>query len=174
MIRSVFGWLDANIEKVFILVAYGAMASIIFVEVIRRFFFNVQAPWSTTIPIAMFLWLTWMGTSYNTKKRSHLRFTEVRERLPYGAQFCCLLLDALIWYGFGAIVIYFSVVQVYIAYDNFAIVQGTDSVMQWWFYMATPLAWSLLLFRVTQNVLLDVKSYRAGKPLTVQANLFGD
>ena len=62
MIKSVFGWLDANIEKVFILVAYGAMGSIIFVEVIRRFFFNVQAPWSTTIPIAMFLWLTWMGT----------------------------------------------------------------------------------------------------------------
>lgn len=171
-IGSLFRAVERNIEKSVILVCYASMAGIIFVEVIRRFLFNEQAPWSTTIPIYLFLWLTWMGASYNTMRRSHLRFTEVRERLPYKAQFACLLLDAACWFSMGAIVIYYSVEQVYISYDNFAIVQGTDDVMQWWFYMATPVAWTLLLFRVVQNLIQDVRTYRAGEPLTTQANMF--
>lgn len=171
-IGSLFRCIERNIEKTVILICYGSMAGIIFVEVIRRFLFNEQSPWSTTVPIYLFLWLTWMGASYNTFKRSHLRFTEVRERLSYKAQFACLLLDAACWFGMGAIVIYFSVEQVYISYDNFAIVQGTDDVMQWWFYMATPVAWTLLLYRVVQNLVEDVRNYKAGAPLTTQANMF--
>lgn len=174
MLKSTLHWLNDNIEKIVILISYSAMASIIFIEVIRRFFFNVQSPWSTTIPIYLFLWLTWMGTSYNTKRRSHLRFSEVRERLSYNKQFACLLLDSLLWYVFGAIVIYFATEQVMISYDNFSIVQGTDDIMQWWFYMATPLAWTLLLFRVTQNLIEDIKAFRAKEPLTITASLFGD
>lgn len=171
-IKSWFSLFERNIEKAVILASYASMAGIIFVEVIRRFFFNEQAPWSTTIPIYMFLWLAWMGASYNTMRRSHLRFTEVRERLPYKGQFLCLLLDAVCWFVMGAVVIYYSVEQVYIAYDNFAIVQGTDDVMQWWFYMATPLAWTLLLVRVLQNLKQDISAYRAGRPLTTQAAMF--
>jgi len=76
------------------------------------------------------------------------------------------------WFVMGAIVIYFSIEQVYISYDNFAIVQGTDDVMQWWFYMATPVAWSLLLIRVLQNLRQDVRNFSAGLPLTSQGNLF--
>ena len=154
-------------------ISYGAMASIIFVEVIRRFFFNQQAAWSTTIPIYLFLWLTWMGTSYNTKQRSHLRFSEVRDRLSQKGQFLTLILDAVLWYIFGIIVIYFSIEQVQISYDNFAIVQGTDDVMQWWFYLATPLAWSLLLYRVTRNLMEDIQYYKQGKPL-IQGKMLDD
>ncbi|MFT5706793.1 MAG: TRAP-type C4-dicarboxylate transport system permease small subunit [Oceanospirillaceae bacterium] len=163
---------ERNIEKFIILISYGSMAGIIFVEVIRRFFFNQQAPWSTTIPIYLFLWLTWMGASYNTMRRSHLRFSEFRERFSYRAKFYCLLLDAICWFALGIIVIFYAVQQVYISYDNFAIVQGTDDVMQWWFYMATPVAWGLLLVRVLQNLKKDITDYRAGLPLVTQAALF--
>lgn len=167
-------WIERNIERVIVLLCYGSMAAIIFVEVIRRFFFNEQAAWSTTIPIYLFLWITWMGASYNTLRRSHLRFTEVRERLPYKAQFFCLLLDAAAWFLMGIVIIYYSVEQVYISYDNFAIVQGTDDIMQWWFYLATPVAWMLLLVRVLQNLRFDIQCYRRGEPLVVNAALFGD
>ena len=66
----VLRWIDENIEKIVILVCYVTMAAIIFVEVIRRFAFGQQAAWSTTIPIYLFLWVTWMGAAYNTKIRS--------------------------------------------------------------------------------------------------------
>lgn len=153
-------WLDDNLEKVIILISYTGMAGIIFVEVVRRFFFGLQAPWSTSIPVLLFLWLTWFGASLNVKQRSHLSLNEIRMRLPYTGQFLCQILDAILWFVFGIIVIYFTTAQVKIAHFNFAIVPGTDNIMQWWFYLATPLAWILLLFRVMQNLVEDCLRFK--------------
>lgn len=164
-------WLDGNLEKVIILIAYSGMAGIIFVEVIRRFFFSVQAPWSTSIPVLLFLWLTWFGASLNVKQRTHLSLNEIRMRLPYTGQFACQILDAVLWIGFGALVIHFTVQQVELAYMNFAIVPGTDDVMQWWFYLATPLAWTLIVIRVLQNLAIDVGRFRRREPFNLQPSI---
>lgn len=163
--------LDQNLEKTVILIAYSTMAGIIFVEVVRRFLFNVQAPWSTSIPVLLFLWVTWIGAAYNVRKRTHLSLNEVRIRLPYTAQFCCLVMDAVLWLVFAAIVITFSTEQVTLAYDNFAIVEGTDDVMQWWFYLATPLGWALIVYRVLGNLYEDWRTFRRREPFNLQPSL---
>lgn len=167
-------WLDQNIERSLILVGYTVMAGIVFVEVIRRFVFNEQEAWSSTIPIYLFLWVVWTGCAYNVKIRTHLRFDELRVRMPYKAQFGCLLLDAVLWIIFSAVVIYYTTDQVFLARDNFAIVQGTDDVMQWWFYIATPLGFSILILRVLQNLIEDIKTFRSGEPFRLQVSILGD
>ena len=171
---TILRWLDENIEKIIILVNYVAMAAIIFVEVIRRFLFNEQAAWSSTIPIYLFLWICWIGCAYNVKIRAHLKFDEIRTRMPYNAQFACLMLDAVLWITFSIIVIIYSTELVLLSRDNYAIVQGTDDVLQWWFYTATPIAFSLLIFRVLQNVHTDWSAFKKGEPLHVKANIFGE
>ena len=45
---------------------------------------------------------------------------------------------------------------------NFQILLGTDNVMQWWFYLATPVAWTLLVIRVLQNLSADWRTWRRG------------
>ena len=167
-------WLDENIEKTVILVSYVVMTAIIFVEVIRRFAFGAQAAWSSTVPIYLFLWVTWIGCAYNCKMRSHLRFEELRMRLPYAGQFFCLVVDHLVWIGFAILVIYFSVEQVEISHRNFAIVQGTDDVMQWWFYMATPIGFALVIYRVTRNLLDDIRRFRNNEPMPIKLNEAGE
>lgn len=171
ILKATFGWLDRNTEKTIILITYSTMAGIIFVEVVRRFLINEQVAWSTTIPVLLFLWVTWFGASYNIKKRTHLALTEVRARLPYSLQFVCFVLDAVLWIVFAGIVIYYTVAQTYLAYDNFAIVGGTDNVMAWWFYTATPLAWGLIVVRVIQNLVEDVRRFRNREPFVLQASL---
>ena len=156
--------IDANLEKTIILVNYIIMAAIIFVEVIRRFVFKEQAAWSTTIPIYLFLWVVWIGCAYNVKIRGHLRFDEVRTRLPYRAQFLCLVLDAFLWIVFSSIVIFYTTEQVLISRDNFAIVQGTDNILQWWFYIATPIAFALLIIRQLQNLAHDYRRFLNDEP----------
>lgn len=164
LVQTIVKHLDKNIEKYIIVVSYSGMAIIIFTEVIRRFLFKEQAAWSTTIPILLFLWLTWFGASYNIKVRGHLALSEIRARLPYNMQFACFMLDAVAWIVFAIIVVYFSIDQVYLSYDNFAIVEGTDDVMQWWFYMATPLAWSLIIIRVLQKMFEDIMIFKNKQP----------
>lgn len=174
LFKAVFLWMDKNIEKSIILISYMTMAGIIFVEVIRRFLFSVQAAWSTSIPIYLFLFVTWMGASYNTKMRTHLSFSEIRVRLPYKVQFGCLVLDALCWIFFGVIVVFFTIEQVKIAYDNFSIVYGTDDILQWWFYVATPVSWVLLIFRALQNLWRDWQTYCRGEKFSLQTSILGD
>jgi TRAP-type C4-dicarboxylate transport system permease small subunit len=160
-------WLDRNAERTMILVAYSLMAGIIVVAVIERFVFRSQIPWSTSIPIYLFLWVTWIGCSYNVKQRTHLTFNELRLRMSYQWQYFCVSLDGILWLVFGAMVTYYTYQQTVLAYNNFAIVQGTDNMMQWWFYLATPVAWILLMFRVLQNMRQDYQRYRLRQPFLI-------
>lgn len=166
-------WLDKNAERTIILVSYAAMALIIVYAVFERFILKSMVPWSTSIPIYLFLWVTWMGCSHNVRQRTHLVFNDVRLNLPYLGQFLCMIFDAVLWIVFGAIVIYYTVEQTRLAEMNFAIVQGTDDVMQWWFYLATPLAWSLLIIRVLQNLAEDISRYRKREPFIVDIQAIG-
>jgi C4-dicarboxylate transporter, DctQ subunit len=173
LILAPLRWLDKNAERTLILFAYSAMALIIVFAVFERFILKSMVPWSTSIPIYLFLWITWIGCSYNVRKRTHLVFNDIRLRLPYGAQFACMMLDAVLWIVFGVIVLFYTVEQTRLVEMNFAIVQGTDNVMQWWFYLATPLAWALLIVRVLQNVADDVKRYRQRQPFLVDIQAIG-
>ena len=78
VILKVIRWIDESAEKTIMFICYMTMAVIIFVEVLLRFGFQFQHPWSTTLPIYMFLWVTWLGAAYNVKIRTHLGFDEVR------------------------------------------------------------------------------------------------
>lgn len=173
LILAPLRWLDKNAERTLILFAYSAMALIIVFAVFERFVLKSMVPWSTAIPIYLFLWVTWIGCSYNVRKRTHLVFNDIRLRLPYGAQFACMMLDAVLWIVFGVIVLYYTIEQTRLVEMNFAIVQGTDNVMQWWFYLATPLAWALLIVRVLQNVADDVSRYRRRQPFLVDIQAIG-
>ncbi len=174
LLRWLLRWLDGNVERIVILVAYVLMAGIIFVEVIRRFLFNEQVAWSSTIPIYLFLWIVWIACAHNVRIRAHLSFDEIRTKMSQFGQLLCLLLDSALWIVFSVIVIYYTAEQVLLSRSNYAIVQGTDDVMLWWFYIGTPLAFILLIVRVLQNVAKDISDYRNGRPLKVQTGMLGE
>lgn len=163
--------LDENAEKTVIVVSYAVMAFIVFTEVIKRFAFKIQSPWSTSIPVYMFLFVAWTGAAYNVKTRTHLCFSEFRRRLGRNAQFALQILDAVCWWMFGIIVIIYSSEQVWIAYDNAAIVYGTNDLPLFFFFCITPLSWLLILVRSAQNLQEDITKYRLGLPFTTDAQL---
>jgi TRAP-type C4-dicarboxylate transport system permease small subunit len=166
-------WLDKNAERSLILVAYSMMALIIVFAVFERFILNHMVPWSTSIPIYLFLWVTWIGCSFNVRQRTHLVFNDIRLRLSYRMQFACMVLDAALWIVFAIIVLYFTIEQTRLVEMNFAVVQGTDNVMQWWFYLATPVAWALLIVRVLQNLWDDIGRWRRREPFLVDIQAIG-
>ena len=160
LMNTILKWLDENIERVVILFAYSSMAAIIVYAVFERFMLQTQIPWSTSIPIYLFLWVTWFGCSYNVKQRTHLVFNDLRKRMPYRLQYACLWFDAFLWILFSVIVIWFSIEQVSIVRQNLALVQGTNNLLQWYFYLATPLGFLLVIIRVIQNLREDMGRFR--------------
>lgn len=157
--------LDRNLERTALFFIYMTIAAIIFVEVIRRFVFSVQAPWSTTLPPFLFMVMAWVGCSYNVHLRAHLSFSELRNRLPPAGQLGCAVLDAVLWFVFGVIVIVATLRQTATSASNYQFMLGTDNVMQWWFFVAVPITWAVLCARVLEHLISDVKRYRAGQPI---------
>ncbi len=160
--------LERHLERYIMIISYLSIGAIIFVEVFRRFALNVQAPWSTTLPPYLFLIMAWFGCSYNVKLRTHLAFAEVRSNLPRHLQYALLWMDGLLWIGFSWVVVTTSTRVVVNSITNFQILLGTDSVMQWWFLIAIPLAFICLVARVLENLTVDMKNYRSGEVLIKQ------
>jgi len=166
-------FVERNLEPTVMVVSYLTIGTIIFVEVIRRFVFSEQFPWSTTIPGYLFLIMTWTGCSYNVKLRTHLSFTEFRTKMAPTAQVSVLILDAALWLGICWLVVVTSTRVVANAGSNFMFVTGTNNVFVWWFLISLPIAFILLAGRVFQNLWEDIRNYRQGNPMIGQTVLGG-
>ena len=156
---------DRHLERTVMIWTYLIIAAVIFVEVFRRFILSQQVPWSTTLPPFLFLIMTWFGCSYNIRLRTHLSFTEFRGKLPRDLQFLCLVLDAVLWLGFCWVVVVTSARVTANSASNFQIMLGTDNVLQWWFLITVPIAFTMMATRVVENLLEDIANYRNGRPL---------
>ena len=167
-------FVERHLEPTVMIVSYLLIGGIIFVEVIRRFGFGVQAPWSTTIPPFLFLIMTWVGCSWNVRLRTHLAFTEFRMAMPRPAQMACLTLDAVLWVGFAWVVVTTSTRVTVNSAANFQIMLGTDDVMQWWFLVSVPIAFVLVAARAMDNLAHDWARYRDEAPLIRPAVIGAD
>jgi TRAP-type C4-dicarboxylate transport system permease small subunit len=155
--------LDRYLEPTAMFLIYISIAMIIFVEVIRRFFFNVQAPWSTTLPPYLFLLLTWIGCAYNVKLRAHLSFGEIRAMMRPPMRLAMSFLDAALWYVMAVIVVVATLRLTANSASNFQVLLGTNDIMRWWFYICVPISWLILYARVLENLVQDIRNYRAGR-----------
>ena len=167
-------FVERHLERTIMVVAYLAVAFIIFWGVIDRFIFSNQQPWSTTIPPLLFMIMAWFGATYNVALRTHLSFSEFRSRMPRPAQFACLMLDAVLWFTFSVIVMVTTARAAALSASNFQIVLGTDNTLQWWFLITAPIAFLLMAARTFQNLFEDIANWRSGGPLIKQAVIGGD
>ena len=169
-------FLDRHLERTIVVWTYIVIAGIIFVGVLQRFipFIPGQPAWSTTIPPLLFMIMAWFGCTFNVRLRTHLSFNEFRTKFPPAGQMSCLILDAVLWFGFCVIVVTTTARVTVNSYDNFQIVLGTDNLMQWWFIITVPIALILMAGRVIENLTDDLRNYRTGKPLIGQAVIGGD
>ncbi len=169
-----FPFLERHFERSVMVYSYLLIAIIIFVEVIRRFVFSVQAPWSTTFPPVLFLVMTWFGCSYNIRLRTHLAFAEFRTAMARPMQMMLLTLDGLLWLGFCTIVVVTGTRVAINSAANFQILAGTDNFMQWWYLVSLPIAFILMAGRVFENWFEDISNFRSGalliKPTVIGAD----
>jgi TRAP-type C4-dicarboxylate transport system permease small subunit len=160
----VAGWLDRRFEPLVMVSAYAGFTLIVAVEVVRRFVFREQSTWGAEIAVHLFIWLTWFAAAWGVRNRTHLSFPGVRAKLPRTAQFGLYLFDNVLWLVLGVVVIFGASKMIEMQYMFGSVIQGS-SIPMWWSFSVVPLAWSLIFFRVLQNTVLLVRTYRAGKTM---------
>ena len=117
--------------------------------------------------------MAWFGAVFNVRLRTHLSFSEFRVMMPRRAQFLCLWLDFVLWFGFALVLLVTTMRLVALSASNFQIVLGTDNTMQWWFLLSAPAAATLIVARAIENIQDDIRNYRTNRPLIVPAVMGG-
>ena len=118
--------------------------------------------------------MAWFGAAFNVRLRTHLSFSEFRNMMPRAGQMACLVLDAVLWFGFAVIVLVTTTRLTALSASNFQVVLGTDNVMQWWFLITAPLSFLLMSARVIENLWDDIRNWVKDEPLIEQAVIGGD
>ena len=165
MSNKVLSFLDENLEKTLVFPMYFIMMALMAIGVIQRFFFKFAWHWSTYVCIALFCWFSWLGCAWNVKERAHLRLSSFRAKLPRKIQFVLLMSDYALWIAFAVIASYFSIIQIFKLASVGAVVYGTESLPKWIVPLCIPVSFTVLVFRVIQNIIVDVRDFRSGQPL---------
>jgi TRAP-type C4-dicarboxylate transport system permease small subunit len=167
MAKKILHWLDQNIESALIFPMYFIMMMIMAIGVVQRFFFRTSFHWAVYVCIGLFVWFSWLGCSWNVKERSHLRLSSFRTKMPRNVQLSLLMLDYILWIAFGIIASYYSMLQIIRLHDVGALIYGTETIPKWLVPACIPASFSILIFRVFQCAIQDIKDFKRNEPLKI-------
>ena len=167
MTKKILHWFDQNIEGALIFPMYFIMMAIMAIGVVQRLLFRTSWHWAVYICIGLFVWFSWLGCSWNVKERSHLRLSSFRTKMPRNVQLGLLMLDYILWIAFGIIASYSSVIQIMRLHDIGALVYGTETIPKWVVPLCIPVSFSILIFRVIQCAIQDIKDFKNNEPLKI-------
>jgi C4-dicarboxylate transporter, DctQ subunit len=143
--KTIILWLNDNVENTLIFPMYFAMMAIMAIGVVQRFVFATAWHWAVYVCIALFIWFSWLGASWNVKERAHLRLSFFRDMCPRPVQFALQMLDYSLWLGFSGIAGWYSIEHVIRLQQTGALVYGSNYIPQWVVPLAIPVAFSFLL-----------------------------
>ena len=151
--------LNDKLEEVFLVIVMSASVIIVFAQVVTRFILKTPLPWSEEVARFLFIWLIWVGAAYATKERAHIKIDFLVNRLPKAGQTLCLILSTLVWLLFAVFLFYISLVLTQSVMGGGQ--TGTGSGIPMWIpYSAIPVGMGLMIFRMIQNIIIDLKAGR--------------
>ena len=153
--------LNDKLEEVFLVVLMAVATAIVFAQVITRFVLKTPLPWSEEIARFMFIWLIWVGAAFATKERAHIRIDFLVNRLPKMGQKLCLIFSTIVWLIFALFMVYVSIILTNSVMSGGQI--GTGSGIPMWIpYAAIPVGMILMVFRMIQNIIIDIRNMKKG------------
>ncbi len=89
------------IEEYFLIGTLIFNVVLVFVQVVMRYLFHNSLYWSEELARYVFLWFSWIGTSFAVKEKAHLKVTMLADRLGGMPKKILELVSLLIWIVFS-------------------------------------------------------------------------
>lgn len=160
--RKILTQLDDNIERWLMLVAYVLIVFVIVNEVVRRFVLSYSSLWGEEIARYAFVFLGWVGASYAVKQRAHIRFDTILNLLPRRFHGYVFLFGDFVTLVFACFALYWTAHTIGTLFQ-FDAKTPALRVSKSWFELAVPVGFSLMLIRLGQSIVRDVRDLRAGR-----------
>jgi TRAP-type C4-dicarboxylate transport system permease small subunit len=163
--------LDRNGERWLLLVFYVMLVLTMFVEVVRREVFAYSSIWGEEIVRYSFIYLAWIGAAAAVKERGHIRIDVLMQYVGPRVKAVLYIFGDLVM-AFVAIVAFYWSLETVLVSAKFGSVTHGLRISQVWFLSAVPFGFALVLFRLAQSLLRDLRDFRDGRPVYEGDKLF--
>lgn len=147
-----------HFEEILLVPALAFSTILIFAQVCTRAFDN-SISWSEELVRYLYVWETWLGVSYATKRGSQLRITMIRDKLSPKGQMVIEIFVTIVWLAFAAFVFYMGVRAIgQIA--KFGQVSSALRVPLKYCYLSIPVGMAMMSVRLIES---SIKRFRPAK-----------
>ena len=153
--------IDRDAERWLLLTFYVMLVITMAIEVIRRELFAFSSIWGEEIVRYSFIYLAWIGAAAAVKERAHIRIDVIMHYLPNRMKALLYILGDLVMFLVALVALYWSFETVHVSL-NFGSVTAGLRISQAWFLAAVPIGFTLMIVRLIQSFLRDVKALRDG------------
>ncbi len=156
--------LNKNAERWALLVLYVMLVITMSIEVLRREVFAYSSIWGEEIVRYSFIYLAWIGAAVAVKDRAHIRIDVLMHYVSPRLKALLYIFGDLVMFIVAIIALYWSLETVHIS-AKFGSVSHGLRVPMVWFLMAVPVGFGLIVLRLIQSFLRDIRALRDGKPV---------
>ena len=169
--QNILSELNKNAERWALLFFYVLLVATMSVEVIRREVFSYSSIWGEEIVRYAFIYLAWIGAASAVRERAHIRIDVIMHYVPAQVKTLIYILGDLVMLTVAVIALYWSYETVMVSWKFGSVSHGLRISMVW-FLSAVPIGFSLMVFRLIQSLLRDIKAFRSGTPVYEGDKLF--
>ena len=163
--------IDENAERWLLLVFYVMLVVTMAIEVLRREVFSYSSIWGEEIVRYSFIYLAWIGAAAAVKERAHIRIDVLLHYLGNRPKAIVYIFGDLVMFAVALVALYWSLETVLVSAKFGSVTDGLR-ISKVWFLAAVPLGFSLMIFRLSQSLLRDLRSLRNGTPVYEGDKLF--
>lgn len=156
--------IDRNAERWALLVFYVMLVVTMAIEVLRREIFAYSSIWGEEIVRYSFIYLAWIGAAVAVKDRAHIRIDVLMHYVGPRLKAVLYIFGDLVMLAVAAIALYWSWETVHVS-SKFGSVSHGLRISMVWFLLAVPVGFALMILRLVQSLLRDLRALRDGKPV---------
>lgn len=166
-----FKLLDEKLEYWMITIFYSYFIFIIIIEVVLRYGVNTSTVVGEETARHAFIWLSWVAASMAVKKRIHIKIAFLENKVSSKRQFQLNFLYNILFIIFCAISIRYviPIMKAQVAYETLS---RAAQIPMWIPYLSIPFGYGMMILRVVQNMIIDYKDMKAGRPIQIGDTLF--
>jgi len=152
-------WISEHLEEMLGASLLAVMACLAFANVITRYVFQYPLAFTEELEVNALVWLTMFGTASAFRRRRHLSMLFFQDKLPAGVRTVLTWMIPLLGIGLFGSLGYLGYMQ--ILDERFLeITSESLGAPQWLYTTCIPVGCSLIVFRIIQAIVRDMKEKR--------------
>lgn len=147
------------------------LVSTMAIEVVRREVFAYSSIWGEEIVRYSFIYLAWIGAASAVKDRGHIRIDVLFHYVSPRVKSLLYIFGDLVMLAVAILAFYWSFETVSVSWKFGSVSHGLRVSMVW-FLLAVPAGFSLMIFRLAQSLIRDVRDFLSGRPVFEGEKMF--